>query len=127
LNFDFTLCQIPGINSHFFFIITTYSFGEIQSFTASKKYFPAPSIAQPNLGPIVASPEISPDFKSFPAREVIIVLVAPETAGQWSAKSMIIVFINLRAYSGKSLLSHKFPITFAILPFCMYSEIGFLL
>jgi hypothetical protein len=81
LNFDFTLCQIPGILSPAFFIEVTNSVAVILSSTAFPKYVAAPSIAPPNLGQIVVKPAISDDFKSFPALAVIIAFVAPDTAG----------------------------------------------
>gem|GEM_PF-3218646 len=111
LNFDFTLCPIHGINSHFCFIVSTYSFGEIPFFTASEKYFQAPSIAHQNLGHIVVSQAIRLDLTSFQALAVIIAFVAQETAGPWSARSIINALINSIAYSGKSLFNHKFQIT----------------
>lgn len=57
------------------------SSGAIPDSTDSSQHFPAPSIAQPNNEPTVASPAIREDFISFPAREVMIAFVAPETAG----------------------------------------------
>jgi hypothetical protein len=81
LNFDFTLCQIPGILIPAFLIDLTKSVAVMLSSTAFQKYVAAPSIAQPNLGQIVVKPAMSEDFKSFPALAVIIAFVAHETAG----------------------------------------------
>ena len=41
----------------------------------------ASSIAPPNRLPIVKSPEASDEIKSLPAREAMIVFMAPDTAG----------------------------------------------
>jgi hypothetical protein len=73
LNLDFTLCPIPGIFSHDSFILFTKSSAEIFFSIDSSQYFPAPSIAPPKRGPMVASPDISEDLRSFPALAVIIV------------------------------------------------------
>jgi hypothetical protein len=81
LNFDFTLCQIPGIFKPACFIDFTKSVAVILSSTAFQKYVAAQSIAQPNFGQIVVRPAISDDFKSFHALAVIIAFVAHETAG----------------------------------------------
>lgn len=90
------------------------SSGEIHDFTDSSQYFPAPSMAPPNLGPMVVSPAMSEDLRSFPALAVTIAFVAPETAGPWSAISTRIVLRKLHAYSGSSLLSHKCQSVFHI-------------
>lgn len=81
MNFDFTLCQIPGIFIPDSFIVFMKSSGEVFCETDSSQYFPAPSIAQPKRGPIVASPDMSDDLRSFPALAVTIAFVAPDTAG----------------------------------------------
>jgi hypothetical protein len=81
LNFDLTLCQIPGIFIPAFFIDFTNSIAEILSSTAFPKYVAAQSIAPPNLGQIVVKPAIKDDFRSFQALAVIMALVAHETAG----------------------------------------------
>jgi hypothetical protein len=116
LNFDFTLCQIPGILSPAFFIELTKSVAVILSSTALPKYVAAPSIAQPNFGQIVVKPAIRDDLRSFHALAVIIALVAPETAGPWSASNINIALMNSNPYSGKSLFNQRFQITFAKLP-----------
>lgn len=122
LNFDFTLCPIPGIFSHFCFIVFTKFSGEVLFSTDSSQYFPAPSIAPPNLGPTVASPAMREDLRSFPALEVIIAFVAPDTAGPWSAIRTITVLIKLQAYSGSSRLSQRWPMSRQISGFCVNSE-----
>lgn len=74
LCFDFTLCQIQGMFSHFVFMFATKSSGEVLCSKHSKKCIAAPSMAPQNLGPMVAIPLMSADFMSFPAREVTMAL-----------------------------------------------------
>ena len=81
LNFDFTLCPIPGMLIPDCFIVLMKSSGEVFCDTDSSQYFHAPSIAQPKRGQIVARPDMSDDLRSFPALAVTIAFVAPETAG----------------------------------------------
>lgn len=64
---------------------------------ASYQVRAAPSIAHQNLGQIVSSHETREDKISFPALAETIVLVAPDTAGPWSARSINIVLIYARA------------------------------
>lgn len=71
-------------------------------------------MAHPKSDPTVASHAMSDDLISFPAREVVIAFMVPETAGPWSAISVITVDKNTQAYSGSSRLSHRCPITLPI-------------
>jgi len=84
----FTLCPIHGIGTQACFIFTMRLSGYTPSHTELYQTFAAPSIAPPKRGPIVRSPAVREDTISFPARAVIIVFVAPETAGPWSERSI---------------------------------------
>jgi len=71
------------------------------------KYLAAPSIAPPNLGPMVKRPVTKHEIKSFPALAVTRVLWAPLTAGPWSATVLITVSIKSVAHLGKRFLNQS--------------------
>ena len=54
-------------------------------------------MAPPNLGPIVSKPLATEDIRSLPALAATIALCAPETAGPWSAVTIMAISINLVA------------------------------
>ena len=58
-------------------------------------------MAPPNLGPMVSMPLATEEIKSLPALAATIALCAPETAGPWSAVTIIAISMNLVAYGGK--------------------------
>ena len=60
----------------------------------------APSSAPLNRSPMVSRPEASEETRSLPAREAMMVLCAPETAGPWSAVTIRHISRNLQAYEG---------------------------
>lgn len=80
-----------------FRIVSTKSLGLIPLSYAFVNSSAAPSNAPPNRDPIVSNPDTRAEIKSLPARVVMIVFIAPETAGPWSAVSMSTISRNLPA------------------------------
>lgn len=64
-----------------FLMVSTKSLGLRPLSKAPVNSTAAPSRAPPNLSPIVNKPETRAEIKSFPALVVIMVFIAPETAG----------------------------------------------
>lgn len=79
-------CDLLSLFS--FLIVSTKSRGERPLSYARVNSSAAPSRAPPNREPMVKRPETSAEIRSLPARVVMIVFMAPETAGPWSAVSM---------------------------------------
>jgi len=61
-------------------VVDEFSWGQARVL-ALENIDAASSRAPPNLDPIVKRPEQSDEMRSFPARDVTIVFMAPETAG----------------------------------------------
>eukprot|EP01139_Manchomonas_bermudensis_P023585 Amastigsp_a841279_504.p3 type:complete len:227 gc:universal Amastigsp_a841279_504:1755-1075(-) len=118
-------CPIPGMSSPRAFIESTNSCGLCPLETAAWKCRAAPSIAPPNRGPMVSSPDATQLTRSLPARAATMVLCAPETHGPWSAVSTITISMNLDAHGGSSRLNHSSEITSPIpRPDSMSVDIG---
>mmetsp|Transcript_91097 Transcript_91097/g.244282 ORF Transcript_91097/g.244282 Transcript_91097/m.244282 type:complete len:231 (-) Transcript_91097:87-779(-) len=107
LSKDLTRWPIPIMTFFWALHCSTNSSGLMALSRAPANIRAASSRAPPNRGPMVASPEISEETRSLPARAATMVLWAPETQGPWSAVVMTHSSMNLDTYAGSRRLNHR--------------------
>lgn len=76
-------------------MLSTNSLGESPRSIARVNSAAAPSRAPPNRSPIVNSPATREETRSFPARVVITVVIAPETAGPYIVKHVSFAILEV--------------------------------
>lgn len=94
---DVHYCKDHLLSLFSFLIVSTKSRGLMPLSKALVNSSAAPSRAPPKRDPMVRRPETRALIRSLPARVVIMVFMAPDTAGPWSAVSMRTISKNLLA------------------------------